>query len=162
MLERSTIANGALEYCIVEAVRRWEFPKPLGGGAVTVIHPFVLTPGDIRVFAPAATLPLSDARTILAGGGSLVARLERISARLGLRPISDAEVLAWTVDRRGATTLDADLLVARLLHLAQRDHDAVRVLSESAAAAPRPIAAELQAIGADADAKEVVRLASRR
>ena len=27
-----------------QAVRRWEFPKPLGGGIVIVSYPFVLTP----------------------------------------------------------------------------------------------------------------------
>jgi hypothetical protein len=34
----------AVENCTVQAVRRWEFPKPLGGGIVIVSYPFVLTP----------------------------------------------------------------------------------------------------------------------
>ena len=33
-----------VENCTVQAVRRWEFPKPLGGGIVIVSYPFVLTP----------------------------------------------------------------------------------------------------------------------
>jgi hypothetical protein len=27
----------------VQAVRRWEFPKPMGGGIVMLSYPFVLT-----------------------------------------------------------------------------------------------------------------------
>jgi hypothetical protein len=38
------MGNARVENCIVQAVRRWEFPKPLGGGIVIVSYPFVLTP----------------------------------------------------------------------------------------------------------------------
>ena len=31
--------------CIAKAVKRWLFPKPKGGGKVTVVYPFVLEPG---------------------------------------------------------------------------------------------------------------------
>ena len=37
-------SNVRVENCTVQAVRRWEFPKPLGGGIVIVSYPFVLTP----------------------------------------------------------------------------------------------------------------------
>jgi TonB family protein len=43
-LENSTLGNERVENCTLQAVRRWEFPKPLGGGTVTVSSPFVLTP----------------------------------------------------------------------------------------------------------------------
>jgi FHA domain len=44
VLQNSTMANAKVENCTVQAVRRWEFPKPLGGGIVIVSYPFVLTP----------------------------------------------------------------------------------------------------------------------
>jgi TonB family protein len=164
MLRSSTVANGTLERCVVEGVRRWEFPRPLTDGMVEVSYPFLFVAGDRSVAAAngeaPARPPIADALEILAGRGTLVDRLERISARLGLRPMSDAEVLAWTIERR-PPSFEADLLVGRLLHATQRDPDAVRVLSESAASAPRDIAAELRVIGADADAREVLRLAKR-
>jgi hypothetical protein len=34
--------NVSVEQCIASAVRRWEFPKPQGGGIVQVSYPFVL------------------------------------------------------------------------------------------------------------------------
>ena len=43
-LESSTLGNVRVESCTLQAVRRWEFPRPLGGGLVTVSYPFVLTP----------------------------------------------------------------------------------------------------------------------
>jgi hypothetical protein len=44
VLQNSTMGNMRVENCTVQAVRRWEFPKPLGGGIVIVSYPFVLTP----------------------------------------------------------------------------------------------------------------------
>ena len=44
VLQNSTMGNVRVENCVVQAVRRWEFPKPLGGGIVIVSYPFVLTP----------------------------------------------------------------------------------------------------------------------
>ncbi len=44
VLQTSTMGNSRVENCTVQAVRRWEFPKPLGGGIVIVSYPFVLTP----------------------------------------------------------------------------------------------------------------------
>jgi TonB family protein len=41
-LAASTISNGKVEQCVVEAVRRWTFPSPEGGGIVVVTYPFVL------------------------------------------------------------------------------------------------------------------------
>jgi len=39
---QSTIGNSAVENCIAQAVRRWTFPKPEGGGIVIVTYPFML------------------------------------------------------------------------------------------------------------------------
>jgi len=43
--QSSTMDDDKLEACTVDAVRRWEFPKPLGGGRVVVSYPFVMKPG---------------------------------------------------------------------------------------------------------------------
>jgi hypothetical protein len=45
-LASSTVANAAVESCIVGAVRRWEFPMPRGGGLVAVSYPFLLVPAE--------------------------------------------------------------------------------------------------------------------
>lgn len=42
MRASSTVANPQLEGCIVNAVRRWIFPAPEGGGIVAVTYPFLL------------------------------------------------------------------------------------------------------------------------
>ena len=41
-VQSSTLNNGKVESCIAQAVRRWLFPKPKGGGIVIVSYPFVL------------------------------------------------------------------------------------------------------------------------
>jgi hypothetical protein len=41
-VQASTVNNPPVEQCIAQAVRRWEFPKPQGGGIVMVSYPFVL------------------------------------------------------------------------------------------------------------------------
>jgi TonB family protein len=43
-LQSSTIAEPALSSCVVEATRRWEYPRPDRGGLVSVSYPFQLTP----------------------------------------------------------------------------------------------------------------------
>jgi hypothetical protein len=42
VVQASTMNNPPVEQCIAQAVRRWEFPKPSGGGIVVVTYPFVL------------------------------------------------------------------------------------------------------------------------
>jgi TonB family protein len=166
VLQNSTMGNARVENCTVQAVRRWEFPKPLGGGIVIVSYPFVMTPRGgvapsvaIGANAPPPPLPIDEALATLAKGGGR-AEIERISSLLGLRKLSSAEALAWTIDRRGAA-FETKLLVARLLELTDHHRDAVRVLSEAAASAPQAVAAELRTLKSDADADEVARLASR-
>jgi metallo-beta-lactamase class B len=43
-LQSSTMANPVVESCAVQVAKRWQFPKPIGGGSVVVSYPFVLTP----------------------------------------------------------------------------------------------------------------------
>lgn len=40
-IKTSTLNNSTVEMCITKAVRRWSFPKPQGGGVVSVSYPFV-------------------------------------------------------------------------------------------------------------------------
>lgn len=44
VLQSSSMKNTTVERCTVQAVRRWQFPAPMGGGLVTVSYPFSLTP----------------------------------------------------------------------------------------------------------------------
>jgi TonB family protein len=44
VMQSSTLSNVRVESCTLQAVRRWEFPKPEGGGLVNVSYPFVFTP----------------------------------------------------------------------------------------------------------------------
>jgi TonB family protein len=46
VLENSTMGNAAVESCALQAVRRWQFPKPLGGAILIVSYPFVLKPSS--------------------------------------------------------------------------------------------------------------------
>jgi hypothetical protein len=41
-VQSSTMNSPPVEMCIAQSVRRWEFPKPQGGGIVVVTYPFVL------------------------------------------------------------------------------------------------------------------------
>jgi TonB family protein len=43
VLQSSTMDDARVESCIVQAVRGWQFPKPLHG-IVIISYPFVLTP----------------------------------------------------------------------------------------------------------------------
>jgi hypothetical protein len=43
-MQSSTMGNAPVENCIVQAVRRWDFPTPSGGGMTIVSYPFVLVP----------------------------------------------------------------------------------------------------------------------
>ena len=47
VLQSSTLNAVAVESCVVNAVKRWEFPKPDGGGLVIVSYPFQFNrPGE--------------------------------------------------------------------------------------------------------------------
>jgi TonB family protein len=41
--EKSDLGNAKVEQCIAQAVRRWSFPAPEGGGIVVVSYPFLLS-----------------------------------------------------------------------------------------------------------------------
>jgi len=46
VLQSTTMSNLRVEKCVVDAVRRWEFPKPDGGGIAIVSYPFNFVSGS--------------------------------------------------------------------------------------------------------------------
>lgn len=40
-----TMGDASVAACLTKAVRRWKFPKPVGGGVVAVQYPFTFAPG---------------------------------------------------------------------------------------------------------------------
>ena len=46
VLQSSTMSNLSVEKCVVDAVKRWEFPKPTGGGIAIVAYPFNFVAGS--------------------------------------------------------------------------------------------------------------------
>jgi TonB family protein len=44
VMQSTTISDVAVQSCVVQAVRRWEFPAPSGGGLVQVSYPFQFQP----------------------------------------------------------------------------------------------------------------------
>jgi outer membrane biosynthesis protein TonB len=48
----STVKNPRIDRCIVDAILKWEFPRPIGGGWVLVEYPFRLIPGDDNTDMP--------------------------------------------------------------------------------------------------------------
>jgi hypothetical protein len=174
-LQSSTIGNSRVEACVQQAMRRWEFPPPVGGALTIASYQVVFTPADAADSAARTVLSrrsddrgpddgtdgrAREALAILGGRGPLSARVERVAAHLGLDPTSDPENAAWSIQRDGAPT-DEVLLAARLLAAAGRRDDAIRVLSERAVADPAEIAAELRRMHAGAEAAMVLSLAAR-
>lgn len=49
----TTLHAPAVEACVANTVRRWQFPAPPGGGVVTVSYPFVFSLGDVGSASPA-------------------------------------------------------------------------------------------------------------
>jgi TonB family protein len=43
VVSETDVKDGSVNNCIAQAVRRWQFPKPPGGGTVIVTYPFVLS-----------------------------------------------------------------------------------------------------------------------
>jgi TonB family protein len=46
VLQSSTMGNVPVEKCVIDAVKRWEFPKPDGGGIAIVSYPFNFVAGS--------------------------------------------------------------------------------------------------------------------
>ena len=65
-VRESTLGDGQVESCVTQAVRRWTFPAPDGGGSVIVNYPFVFGDGSgggeavARGGAPETTIVLTQ------------------------------------------------------------------------------------------------------
>jgi hypothetical protein len=46
VMQSTTMNNVRVEKCVVDAVKRWEFPKPVGGGIAIVSYPFNFVAGS--------------------------------------------------------------------------------------------------------------------
>ena len=165
------MVNPPVGRCFLDAIRRWEFPKSVGGEGAVVSFPFTLVPAADASRAPSTTpapgpatapAPASvQALEILAGDEPLATRVTHLCERLGLDRTNDPETAAWSIDRGGAD-LSTVILVGRLLAAAGRSPDAVRVLSERAPLAPASVVEELRHLGAGHDADEVEVLQRRK
>ena len=91
-VQDSTMKDPAVGRCIAQAVRRWTFPKPEGGGQVAVLYPFVLEPdGGSSGSSSAISRPISPAER---------ARLEKIQQGLEpLVPVDPAQVRELELER---------------------------------------------------------------
>jgi TonB family protein len=45
-MNSTTMNNVNVEKCVIDAVKRWQFPSPAGGGIVIVSYPFNFTAGS--------------------------------------------------------------------------------------------------------------------
>jgi metallo-beta-lactamase class B len=86
VLQNSTMGNARVESCAVEVVRRWQFPKPLGGGIVIVSYPFVLTPDP-------ATKPAQATKIVVGTYGAGAVEIEVFDATRFVHRSTDADAV---------------------------------------------------------------------
>ncbi len=60
VVKTNTVPDTAVSRCVAKAVKRWKFPKPRGGGLVTVTYPFNLSPDGPMVTT--ADIPAYDSQ----------------------------------------------------------------------------------------------------
>lgn len=66
-VSQTTLSDSRVEQCIASAVKRWRFPRPPGGGVVTVRYPFVLnaaggTPSTPDTAGPSARIQIPQVK----------------------------------------------------------------------------------------------------
>ena len=62
VVQETTLRDPAVGNCIAQAVRRWTFPKPEGGGSVIVSYPFILENGGYSGPPPKPLTPEEQAK----------------------------------------------------------------------------------------------------
>jgi hypothetical protein len=152
----ATASMSSIELCVDQVIRRWVFPKPPGGGSVTVTLSLTFS---AQRFTTDPTLPfLTNLQreprlpepsewdlglAILRRKRELKERVAQVSAVLGGPNTESPVVLAWWIVEHSpspvALATSSCLLAASLLREAGLDSDAVRVLSEAGADAPTVI-----------------------
>jgi hypothetical protein len=167
-LQYSTMGNARVEGCLVQAVRRWEFPYPSGGGIVIVSYPFDFVAGSLdgrSIVWPQAPGPWPLALAELRKPGEAKTRIARVAQTLGAPAADSPAFLAWwLVEQRlrtGQAPPVAGLLIGELLREAGQMRDAVRLLSEMAPFAFDEVAAAYRRWGRTDEAHRVKRLKAR-
>lgn len=99
MVLDSSLGDDEVGRCITRAVARWRFPRPTSGGAVNVVMPFVLDPGDgaTMVGRPSPPLrlgpPPKPGRAARAPHAGRFAEAQRL---LAAGQVDEAYEQAWT------------------------------------------------------------------
>jgi hypothetical protein len=166
-LESTTVNDARVEGCIVQAVRRWEFPKPSGAGITIVSYPFNLAPnwGGQVVARVSPNEPWDSGLAALRGKGELKERVAKVASVLGVPTIDRPAVLAWWIVERhlrtGSPIPGACILAANLLREAGQPHEATRILSEAGGVDLAITTAEFRRWASAADVARLVELAAR-
>jgi TonB family protein len=175
-LQSSTMDNGRVENCVVQAVRRWEFPRPAGGGIAIVSYPFTFIP---RGESTAETVPAVEPTTApkpadhftkalaaLRGKGELSIRLAKVAEIIAAPASDNRRVLAWWIVeqylRSGQPAVTACVLAANLLRDDNLPHEASRILSEAAETDRPVVTTEFRRWGSGPDVKRLNELAKRK
>jgi hypothetical protein len=178
--QSSTLNNVRVENCVVQALRRWEFPKPSGGGIVIVSYPFSFIPGgwdrvaqvDAVSEAPVPPSPWDVSLTALRGKGDkgdkgeMKSRIAKVAGLLAAPATESPSVLAWWIVERhlrsGAPVLGACILAANLLREANQPHEAGRILSEAGGVDGVAVTAEFRRWSSGPDVARLTELAARQ
>jgi hypothetical protein len=172
LLQSSTMNNARVESCVVQAVRRWSFPYPIGGGIVITSYPFNFDPGDWDQFAHVATpwlstdAPWDASLAALRGKGELSDRVAKVATLLVAPATESASVLAWWIVERhlrsGPPIRGACILAANLLREAKQPREASRVLSEAGGVDLAATTAEFHRWSSGPDVARLTELAARK
>ena len=155
----STLKNERLEGCVLNAIKRWEFPKTNSGGFALESLPFQ--------FGMAGGKDVRDAKwtsalAIYRGTGSRLDRVAKLTA-IVQAPDQAPLALAWWIVEKHLHGLGAGaagyLLAAKLLRDEGLERDALRVLSELSPTDATLVARELRAWGKGDEAKRIETLA---
>jgi metallo-beta-lactamase class B len=95
VLVSSTLGNARVERCGVMAVRRWQFPKTVGGGIVIINYPFVFEP-DARAAddgTPAAATPAVVTPLVAGTNGAGAVEIEQFAPTLFVHRSTDAHAV---------------------------------------------------------------------
>jgi hypothetical protein len=155
----ATAGMASIKFCVAQAIRRWAFPKSAGGNDVTVTLPLTFsaerraTDPELPFLNKLLLKPAAPGESewdlglaILRKKGSLKERLAQVSAVVGGPQTESPTVLGWWIAQHRPAEVElapsACVLAARLLREAGLEPDAIRVLSEAGADAPKVIGDE--------------------
>ncbi|HEX7499800.1 MAG TPA: AgmX/PglI C-terminal domain-containing protein, partial [Polyangia bacterium] len=177
VLQSSTVNNPRVESCVVQAFRRWEFPKASGATNTIVSYPFNFVPGgwdrvahvampSVVPQAPVSDAPWDVSLAALRGKGELAERVAKVAAMLVAPATESPSVLAWWIVERhlrsGPPIPGACILAANLLREANQPHEAGRILSEAGGVDLVATTAEFRRWSSGPDVTRLTALAARK